>query len=148
MNSPATILVLDDEPGMLDLLRELLTDGGYRVESAITGGDALMLMEARRPDVVLLNMSLPDASGVTILKRLHTVDKTIPVVILGRPDDDPSARELLEMGAFDYVGKPFRYAKLQRVVSRAVGARRKKGRPGVVVPFRAYRRSGATSTSS
>lgn len=144
MHSRGTILVVDGDTGLLKLLRELLTEGRYSVETATRGGDAITLARGRRPDVVLLAMNLPDAGGAAILQQLHALDRTLPVVVLGR-DADASARELLRTGAFDYLAEPFRYEQLRAVVAGAIAAGRSRARRGVVVPFDAYRRARARS---
>jgi two-component system, OmpR family, KDP operon response regulator KdpE len=104
-------LVIDDEPQIRRLLRVTLEANGYRVFDAATGQDGVAQAAQRRPDVVLLDLGLPDLEGVEVLKRLREWSK-VPVIILSVCDREEDKVAALDAGADDYVTKPFNSAEL------------------------------------
>src|SRR5712675_2041773 len=112
-NTPraATALVIDDEPQMRRLLRVTLEANGYRVFDAATGKDGVAQAAQRRPDVVLLDLGLPDLEGLEVLKRLREWSR-VPVIILSVRDREDDKVAALDAGADDYVTKPFNSAEL------------------------------------
>src|SRR5262245_23809248 len=105
-DNPAVALVVDDEVQMRRLLRLTLEAHGYRVFEAATGQDGLLEAAQRRPDVVLLDLGLPDLDGVAVLKRLREWSR-VPVVVLSVRDREDDKVAALDAGADDYVTKPF-----------------------------------------
>jgi two-component system, OmpR family, KDP operon response regulator KdpE len=106
MAKRATILVVDDEPPIRRLLRTSLDAQGYDVVEAGTGADALLAVEREKPDLVILDLGLPDLSGVEVLRALRQ-RSSLPVIILSVRDDERGKVEALDLGADDYVTKPF-----------------------------------------
>jgi len=104
-------LVIDDEPQIRRLLRVTLEANGYRVFDAGTGQEGLVQAAQCRPDVILLDLGLPDLDGVSVLKRLREWSK-VPVVVLSVRDRDEDKIAALDNGADDYVTKPFSTAEL------------------------------------
>jgi two-component system KDP operon response regulator KdpE len=104
-------LVIDDEPQIRRLLRVTLEANGYRVFDAATGQDGVAQAAQRRPDVVLLDLGLPDLEGVEVLKRLREWSR-VPVIILSVRDREDDKVTALDAGADDYVTKPFNSAEL------------------------------------
>ncbi len=102
----ATALVIDDEPQIRRLLRVTLEANGYRVLDAANGNDGLAQAAQRRPDVVLLDLGLPDLDGVTVLKRLREWSR-VPVIVLSVRDREDDKISALDAGADDYITKPF-----------------------------------------
>ena len=119
------LLVVDDEHEITDLLEEHLRACGYAVDVAHDGDRALQIAAARRPDAVLLDITMPGPDGEEVLARLRAIDPTVAVVMLTGNDDEALARRLLRAGAFDYVPKPFQLEVLERVVAAAVAAGRR-----------------------
>ena len=101
-----SVLVVDDEPQIRRLLRVTLEAGGYRVWEAATGNDGIVEAAQRKPDVVVLDLGLPDLDGLTVLKRLREWTR-VPVLILTVRDGDDEKVAALDAGADDYVTKPF-----------------------------------------
>jgi two-component system, OmpR family, KDP operon response regulator KdpE len=99
-------LVVDDEPQMRRLLKIALEGNGYRVVEAVCGQDGLTEAATRRPDVVLLDLGLPDLDGVTVLRRIREWS-SVPVVVLTVRDSDDDKIAALDGGADDYLTKPF-----------------------------------------
>ena len=105
------VLVIEDEPQMLRFLRPALEGHGYRMIEASTGRDGLTQAATRSPDVVLLDLGLPDQDGLTVTARLREWSQT-PIVVIsarGREEDKVAA---LDAGADDYVTKPFSVPEL------------------------------------
>ena len=101
----------------------MLIDCGYHVETVGSGREALSVVTAYRPDVILLDLRMPDMPGETVLQRFGILDPSVPVVIVSGNQDEDVARETLAMGAFDYITKPFAVQTLERVVSAAIVGR-------------------------
>jgi two-component system alkaline phosphatase synthesis response regulator PhoP len=101
-----TILVVDDEPKVCDLLKVYLERSGFGVVCAANGGSALAEVERRRPDLVLLDLNLPGTDGLEVCKTLRKTSD-IPIIMLTARDEEPDRIVGLELGADDYVTKPF-----------------------------------------
>jgi DNA-binding response OmpR family regulator len=114
------VLIVDDEPDVVSLLQELLERYGCEVDTAATGPEALTAFLSGLPDVVLLDLRLPEMSGAEVFRRMRIQDRTLPIVIISASEDVDLARALLAQGAFDYVTKPFDLAYLDRVVATAL----------------------------
>jgi two-component system KDP operon response regulator KdpE len=106
MTAPLTALVIDDEIQIRRLLRVALEGAGYAVHDAATGQGGLQAVVYRRPDVVLLDLGLPDLAGHEVLRRLREWSE-VPVVILTVRDGEEEKIAALDAGADDYVTKPF-----------------------------------------
>ena len=119
-SSLARVLVVDDEPRVAAVLHDALIDLGYAVQVAVNGAEALRLVALYQPDVVLLDLSMPNVSGDVVLERLRDADPTLPVVVVTGNADADRARATLDRGAFDYVSKPFDLEILARILAAAV----------------------------
>jgi two-component system KDP operon response regulator KdpE len=111
MSGEHTILVIDDEPPIRRMLRLTLEPQGYRVFEAENGQLGLQEAAARRPDVIILDLGLPDMDGVTVVKRLREWSET-PVLILSVREGETDKVAALDAGADDYLTKPFGTAEL------------------------------------
>lgn len=110
--SDPSVLIVDDEPAIRRLLRTSLASQSWRVTEARTGEMALSMATEVVPDIVVLDLGLPDIDGVDVLRRLRGSHPTLPVVILSVRDDERGKVAALEAGADDYVTKPFSMAEL------------------------------------
>ena len=106
------VLVIDDETQMQRLLTIALEAAGYRVSTASTGHDGLALIARRRHDLIILDLGLPDISGLLVLKQLREWTQT-PVIVLTVQDGEAEKVEALDTGADDYVTKPFSFEEVQ-----------------------------------
>jgi len=111
MNAERTALIVDDEPPIRRLLRLALEPQGYRVFEADGGQLGLQEAAARRPDVIVLDLGLPDMDGVAVLKRLREWSQA-PVLVLTVRDRESDKVAALDAGADDYLTKPFGTAEL------------------------------------
>lgn len=103
------VLVIDDEPDILELVRFGLTQEGFSVETATTAREGLACVEARRPDLVVLDLMLPDMSGTEVCRKLRSQGDTaeLPVLMLTARGEELDRVVGFEVGADDYVTKPF-----------------------------------------
>ncbi|MBZ0318091.1 MAG: response regulator [Anaerolineae bacterium] len=106
MAEGAQILIVDDEPQIRRFLRISLEANGYRIHEAATGHDAILKSAQLRPDLIILDMGLPDLDGLEVLRHLREWTKT-PVIILSVRDSDQDKVDALDAGADDYLTKPF-----------------------------------------
>lgn len=111
MSDPC-VLIVDDEPAIRRLLRTTLGSQSWRTIEAATGAAALRMATEEHPDIVLLDLGLPDLDGAEVLRRLRADRPGLPVVILSVRDDERGKVAALEAGADDYVTKPFSMAEL------------------------------------
>jgi len=111
MNEKATALVIDDEPQIRRLLRILLEQEQYRTLESDNGRQGLSEIALRRPDVVLLDLGLPDMDGMSVLERLRQWSR-VPVLVLSVRDGAGDKVVALDTGADDFVTKPFESAEL------------------------------------
>ncbi len=106
MTNGPRILVIDDEPQILRALRAILTEQGFTVEAATRGEDGLTQAAAHLPDLVILDLGLPDIEGIEVCRRLREWTD-IPVIILSVRDAEREKVAALDAGADDYLTKPF-----------------------------------------
>jgi two-component system OmpR family response regulator len=111
----ARLLVVDDEPNIVELLATSLRFAGFEVATAMTGNDAVRSVERHRPDLVLLDVMLPDIDGFVVLRRLRDGRDHLPVLFLTARDANDDKVTGLTLGGDDYVTKPF---SLEEVVAR------------------------------
>ena len=106
MSTSLRILVIDDEPPIRKLLRMGLSSQGYEVLEAPNGKAGLEQL-AEKPDLVILDLGLPDMQGLDLLRMIRSRNESVPVVVLSSRGDEAGKVEALDLGADDYVTKPF-----------------------------------------
>lgn len=117
----ANILVVDDEMGIRALLQEILTDEGHSVELAENAAQARMLRERQRPDLVLLDIWMPDVDGITLLKEWNSgAQLTMPVIMMSGHGTIDTAVEATKYGAMAFLEKPITLQKLLRAVEQGL----------------------------
>jgi len=105
--APLRVLVIDDEPPIRKLLRVGLTAHGYQTIEASSGKMALELLGREPPDLILLDLGLPDMQGHELLRTMRARNDRVPIVVLSSRDDEAGKVQALDSGADDYVTKPF-----------------------------------------
>jgi len=117
---PHTVMVVDDDPDILDMTRLVLEGGGYRVLPAGSGAEALHTLEQSRPDLILLDINMPDMDGWQVLRVLKVDERTtaIPVAMFSIKMEVRDRLHGLQEGAFDYITKPFSTDDLLQRVRR------------------------------
>ena len=104
--APLRILVIDDEPPIRKLLRMGLSTQGYDILDAPNGKTALELLD-NKPDLVILDLGLPDIQGHDLLRMIRARNESVPIVVLSSRGDEAGKVQALDLGADDYVTKPF-----------------------------------------
>jgi DNA-binding NtrC family response regulator len=134
----ARILVVDDENDIRELVREILSEEGYAVDTAGNAAEARAACALQAPDLVLLDIWMPDTDGISLLREWQqTQALTAPVVMMSGHGTVETAVEATRLGAVDYVEKPLSLAKLLRTVQRALdeGQRRQRATRTLVPPL-------------
>jgi two-component system, OmpR family, KDP operon response regulator KdpE len=132
MTNEHSILVIDDEPQIRRLLQLTFEASGYKVLQAATGEEGLIRAGMDRPELIVLDLGLPDADGIDILKKLRKISM-LPIVILSVRDAEDDIIRSLESGADDYVTKPFRTGELLARVHAALRHRTAEPTAPVIV---------------
>jgi DNA-binding response OmpR family regulator len=116
------ILVVDDEPEVRQLMEHFLTERGYEVRIAENGRQGLLALETFTPDVVLLDMHMPEMDGLETLRQLAVRAPSLPVIMVTVNDDMETTSRLLQLGAADYVPKPFNLDYLEQAINIQLSA--------------------------
>jgi two-component system, NtrC family, response regulator AtoC len=126
MNPPAPVrlLLVDDEPEVCWIVSRVLGEAGYEVTTADTARAGLEAFEAKRPDVVLLDLRLPDGDGLDVMQRIRELDESVVVVMLTGYGTVESAVRAMKLGAFDYLIKPMHLEEVRLIVDKALETRR------------------------
>ena len=118
---PLRVLVVDDEPPIRRFLRTSLTAQGYDIVEAEDGSKALEEVRRRSPDLLVLDLGLPGIDGLEVIRRLRGSGVTLPIVVLSSRVDEAGKVEALDLGADDYVTKPF---GVEQLLARILTERR------------------------
>jgi DNA-binding response OmpR family regulator len=110
----ARILVVDDELAIVDVLKTFLEDSEHKVFTAYDGVEAVEVAKRERPHVILLDIYLPKMDGIEVLKKIREFDDSIGVIMITAFREEDVAKHALELGAFDYINKPFDFDYLER----------------------------------
>jgi two-component system OmpR family response regulator len=122
--SEARLLVVEDEPNILELLAGSLRFAGFEVNTATNGGEAVQAVQRQRPDLILLDVMLPDFDGFDVVRRLRSGGTRTPVLFLTARDAVEDRIKGLTLGGDDYVTKPF---SLEEVLARIRAVLRRSG---------------------
>ena len=129
------VLVVDDEPAIVEIVRDYLADAGYRVSTASTGGEAVRQVRAITPDLVVLDLGLPDIDGLDVARTVRET-APVPIIMLTARSDEADRVVGLELGADDYLVKPFSprelLARVRAVLRRSAAAATDVERPVTV----------------
>ncbi|MBS0249933.1 MAG: response regulator transcription factor [Proteobacteria bacterium] len=125
MSGPVKVLIVDDEPQIQRFLKPSFIASGFSVASATSAKDALRAFSSSSPDVVLLDLGLPDADGKTVIEAMRRTSK-VPIIVLSARDREGEKIEALDLGADDFVNKPFGIGEL---LARVRSALRRTSQP-------------------
>jgi two-component system KDP operon response regulator KdpE len=124
MSQEPLVLAVDDEVGILRLIKLELSGQGFRVITSASGEEAIKLVEEQRPDVVLLDVIMPEMTGLEVMRRIRE-QMNVPIIMVTAKDGDQDKVRGLEQGADDYIVKPFSSeemaARIHAVLRRSVG---------------------------
>ena len=128
------LLLIDDDPYLIPgQVRQVFPAPAHRVEVAGTGAEGLERVSAEPPDVILLDLGLPDLSGLEVYQQVRRLDARIPVIFITMAKGADAAIEAMKQGAYDYLFKPLDQNRLRRVVGEALEVARRMREPAVVV---------------
>jgi DNA-binding NtrC family response regulator len=129
----AQLLLIDDDPALIPgQVRQAFPAPAHRVEVAASGAEGLERIGARPPDVILLDLGLPDQSGLEVYQQIRQIDARIPVIFVTMAKGADAAIEAMKQGAYDYLFKPLDPHQLRRVVGEALEVARRMREPAVV----------------
>ncbi len=106
------ILIIEDEPGIYNFLKQGLEEEGYEITIAVNGKQGIDFFESSKPDIVLLDWMLPKISGIEVCKAIREKDSETPILFLTAKDTLQETIEGLQCGANDYIKKPFSFEEL------------------------------------
>jgi len=115
-----TILIVDDDAAVRGMLYDLLSEK-YECNTASMAEEALQYLEVEKYDAILTDLAMPGLTGVELLKRVQQTDTETPVILISGRGTEQDPEDLIELGAFAYVTKPFNLDEIEEVVERAVG---------------------------
>ena len=119
-----TILLVEDEPRVRRLIKRILSTERAKILTADGGAQALQILARTAVDLVILDVRLPDMRGTEVLRRLRDIDADLAVIMVTGYGSAGSVRAAMELGAFDYLTKPFSNEEMSRVVREALASRR------------------------
>ena len=123
-NPPHTILLVEDEPPVRRFTKRILSSESVRILTTGSGARALQIAERTPVDLVILDVKLPDVDGTEVLRRLRDLDADVAVIMVTGYGSAGTVRAAMELGAFDYLTKPFSNEEMSRVVREALASRR------------------------
>lgn len=112
------VLVIDDAPFMRQMLREVLEGAGHEVHEVGVPGRAQAALAATRPDAVLLDVTMPEIDGLTLLKEFRARDPRVPVLMVSALKQPAIIREAIQLGAADFIMKPFQPSRLLNALAK------------------------------
>jgi two-component system cell cycle response regulator DivK len=123
-SSQKTVLIIEDEEDAADLFAEMMRVSGFRVLKTSSSAPALTMMTAEKPDIVLLDIMMPDISGLDILRQMQADPElaNIPVVVVSAKSMPADIKHGMEAGASTYLTKPVGFLELKEAVERALGS--------------------------
>lgn len=125
------LLIVDDEPNVLYSFERALDDGALDIACVETGAAAIRAVDESRPDAVVLDVRLPDMSGLEVFDRIQEIDPRLPVIFVTAHSTTETAIDAMKRGAFEYLLKPVEIHELQELVSQALNVRRLRHVPAV-----------------
>ena len=121
---PTSVLIVDDEPNVLNIIREAVATAGFQATTCESSNEALPLLEAQPPDLLLTDLRMPGINGLELLRSAQENSPDMQVVILTGYGDMKSAVEALRLGAFDYLSKPVDMERLVQTLQNGSERRR------------------------
>jgi DNA-binding response OmpR family regulator len=117
---PRFILVVENDPPLLQALADAVMGLGYDATVATTGADSVTLAEVAPPDAIILDIAVPDTTGMTTFERLKAAHPGVPIIMVAPASAESFVRDTLKRGAFDYITKPLNISHLTEVLRAAV----------------------------
>ena len=115
------VLIIDDEKAILESLSSILEDEGFQVFKAVDGKEGIAIFDREKPEIVLLDVWMPDLDGLQVLKRIKKIDRNAVVIVISGHGTISTAVEAVKVGAYDFLEKPLSIDKVLEVISRGLG---------------------------
>jgi DNA-binding NtrC family response regulator len=128
------VLIIDDDRQLCLSFSKILSQDGYKTANAYSGSEGIEQVKALHPDLVILDVRLPDISGIEVFEAIHAIFPKLPVIIITAFSTTETAIGAIQKGAFDYIYKPFDVPEMLKVVEKAVDAGRSMSTPVAVNP--------------
>jgi DNA-binding NtrC family response regulator len=119
-----TLVVIDDDPMVLRLFRRLLGDDGFQVVTAETGEQGIAAVREARPDVLVIDVGLPDESGLATFERARQFDAHLPILVISASENSDTAIEAMKLGAYEFLVKPLDFPRFRETAQKALAIRR------------------------
>ena len=120
MGTMSNILIVDDDDAVRGILLDLLSDQ-YECNTASTAEEAFQYLEIQTYDAVLTDIAMPGVTGLELLKRIQLKDLETPVIFISGKNSEQDPEDLIKLGAYAYVSKPFSLDEIEHLVARAIG---------------------------
>jgi len=115
------ILIIDDETDLLELIKDVLEEKNYQVFCASSGADGIQLNEQKNPDLIVLDLRMPEMDGIETLRNIRKTDEKVIVVILTGYACPDTIRDAVDLNVSEYLSKPFGNSELLNVIGKAFG---------------------------
>src|SRR2546425_13254333 len=117
-----TILIVDDDAVIRGMLYELFSEK-YECHTASTAEEAFQYLEVENYDAILTDIAMPGLTGIELLKRVQLLDYNAPVILISGKGNEQEPQQLIDLGAFAYVSKPFKLIEIEEVVAQVIAQR-------------------------
>jgi two-component system response regulator (stage 0 sporulation protein F) len=108
------LLIVDDEMEICNIFYDFFTPKGYEVIKATSGKEAIEKVKTEKPDLVFLDIRMPQMNGIEVLKQIKQIDKSIAIIMITVVKEEKIAKKAMELGAYDYVTKPLSFDYLEK----------------------------------
>jgi DNA-binding response OmpR family regulator len=116
------VLIVDDDRDIVQIVTTMLEGRGWQIDVAYGGNEALEKVSASRPDVILLDIMMPGMNGIEVLKKIKKIDANARIIMITAFGDVESYLDSMELGAYEYINKPFETNELLEMVNKVVAA--------------------------
>ncbi|MBI4231963.1 response regulator [Candidatus Peregrinibacteria bacterium] len=126
-NPQPKVLIIDDEIDLCKLFKKILRHEGYTVYAAQSGTGGIKINEKSNPELIILDLKMPEMSGIETLRRIRKKDKDVIVIILTGYGDAETIRNAADLNVYDYMSKPFNIEMILKIIREALAPMEKKG---------------------
>jgi DNA-binding NtrC family response regulator len=116
------VLIVDDDKDIVRIVATMLEGRGWDIAAAYGGAEAIEKVAASKPDVILLDIMMPEMNGIEVLKRIKKLDAAARIIMITAFGDVESYLDSMELGAYEYINKPFETDELLEMIDRVVAA--------------------------
>lgn len=118
MQEKKRVLIVDDDKDIVSIVKAILSGRGWDIEAAYSGQEALEAVTSQKPDIILLDIMMPEMNGIEVLKRLKKIDADARIIMITAFGDVESYLDSMELGAYEYINKPFETDELLEMIDR------------------------------